>query len=216
MVAFLAALPAIFSAIGTVTGLLDEGKKLYEEVTGTPSQAVTTADLEAEVANLPPAQANAWAEQMKAKVEMYRAETERLRVEQGDLTPDMLAVMGPEAAKRVAIDRMTFRPWAGRVSMYILATPMAILWVDTLFIVVRNIAHALGYDLSIELVMDAVFRDGSLYASVYGEAVPWATSIVLSLIGLRHLQKSSGQGASLGGQIGSLVTSVTGLFKKRK
>lgn len=208
-------IPAIFAAISGAVSLFEAGKQVFEAVTGTPSTAGTADELKAEVDALPPEQRASWVERMDAETRRYQAETERQRNDQGDLTPEMMAAIGPEAAKRVALARMTFRPWAGRMAMYVLLTPMAVLWVDAVLIVLRNVVGAFGGAWEPRLVMAEVFKDGSLYLSTYEAAVPWATSIVLTLITLRHVQKAQAGGASLSSQISGLAGSLSGLFGRK-
>lgn len=207
-------IPAIFAAISGAVSLFETGKQVYETVTGKPSQATTAEQLQDEVGSLPADQRATWVERMDAETRRYQAETDRQRNDQGDLTPEMMQAIGPDAARKVALARMTFRPWAGRMSMHVMLTPMYVMWVDTSLILLRNLVSAFGGAWEPKLVMSEVFKEGSVYLGVYEAAVPWATSIVLTLITLRHVQKSQG-GASPLDQVSNMVSGIAGFFGRK-
>ena len=130
MLPLLSLIPAIFEAVTAVPKLFDEGKRAYEAVTGKPSAAETPAELAAIVETLPTDKKEAWTATMKAKLDLYQAETERLALEQGRVTGDVLEALPPDTRAKVALMRMTTRPWAVRRMVWVLMLPFYIVVVD--------------------------------------------------------------------------------------
>jgi hypothetical protein len=206
----------VFEAIDAVADLFDKGKEVYEAVTGQPSQASTPNELKAELAALPPEQAQAFLEKMRVEVEAHRAETDRLRVDEGEMTPEVLTAIGPEAAGRVALARMMTRPKIAMRAFHVLATPMYLMWIDAARLLVKDVSASWGGAYEPRLLVEVFFRDGSQYVRAYEAAAEWSAIIVLGYMTLRHFQKTSAQGRGLGDQVGTLVESVKGLFSRRR
>jgi hypothetical protein len=210
----LAVASGIFSAIDAVSGLFDKGKEVYEQVTGSPSQAQDANGLKAELASATPEQTTAWVERMKTEVEQYRSETDRLKVDEGELTPEILQTIGPKAAAKVALERMTTRPRIAMRAFHVLATPMYMMWVDAARLVAKDLLAACGRTYTPDLLVVFFFKEG-LYVKAYEAAAEWSAIIVVTYMTLRHFQKASQSGKSVGDQLGGLVSSVKNLFGRK-
>lgn len=218
-----AALPLIFQAISSSIDLFSEGKKVYEQVTGKESTAATPAQLESDIVALPLADQVKWIEVMDKQTEQYRAQTERLVAEQGEVNAATLVAMGPEAAKEVAILRMTTRPKITIRMSYVVLMPFYILCIDTAFMVVNNALKVIGIPRRFDLLADVLFMEGSIYFQLYSWAAPTAASVIIAYMTLKsgeHAQASNGQQTGgIGSAIEGLVSATRGLsgvFTKRK
>lgn len=218
MLPLLAALPAVFSAIGSVVDLFDEGKKVYEQVTGKPSVATTAPDLEAEVRNLTPDQQATFAAAMQGKIEMYKAENERLKNEQGEVDAATLSVL-PEATRaKIAEQRMTTRPWVVRMMTHFLLTPAYAVWYDGSVIMAQNLLKLIDAIFGTKILWSPLllvdqFMIKTEYRAIYTEAVPWLIACVIGYMGLRSGEKSQAAGGAGGiaGALSGLVSSIGSL-----
>lgn len=203
---------AILSAIPT---LFDAGKRIYEEVSGKPSQAATPAALQAEVEALPPEQQAQVAARMEAETAQYKAETDRLRVEEGELSPEILKVLPQEAAARIAILRMETRPLLVRRFAHVILLPIYVTAYDSAAMFINGLwRYATGHPL-IDLFAEKIFGDGSIYVTMYTWAAPTAASIVIAYMGLRTREKNAHNGKTdtLTGIIGAVKSIVSGVKK---
>jgi hypothetical protein len=210
----LAALPAIFSAIESVGDLFTEGKKVYEQVTGTPSAATAPAELSAEVRALTPEQTAAWVESMRVSVDAYKAETERLVNEQGEVTPELLKTLTPAAATRVALMRMTTRPIIALRMSHVILLSIYLTILDACVSVINLAVAGFGGTTRFELLTPVLFgTGGSIYLSMYQEVLPYATFIVIGYMSGRTLEKLIGKdGGSVQGVKGGIGGAMRGAF----
>ena len=215
---FLALLPTIFDAVSSVSSLFDDGKKAFEVVTGSRSKAMTAQDLRNEVDAMPPDQAEAWVAQMEARVRLYAEETERLRIQGGGVTPEVLELLGPATAAKVAIMRMTTRPWAIRwMVRALVAPPLFIIFVDGLTMLAQNIASAAGGPFQMKLMIERLQTEtGQGYFELYGMLVEPATATIIAYMTLRGVDKArqaKGQ-PSIASGIGATVGRLIKMFRK--
>ncbi len=205
----LATLPAIFTAIAGAADLFDRGREVYQAVTGQPSAVGTPAELQGQVAALPQAQAEAWAAQMAQQVEAYRAETDRLKLEQGELTPEMLAALPPAVAGEVVRLRATTRPIVVLRMTHVMLVPVYVIVIDASVTYFNAVARLFGTAVTLPLLAPVLFVDG-VYRDLYEGVVPYATVIVVAYMLLRELGKESGKPGD--GDIGDLVGRIGGMF----
>lgn len=213
------ALPLIFEGVKLFAGLFDEGKKVYEAVTGAPSAAATVEELGAEVAAMPADQQAAFADAMSAKLKMYQAETDRLRVQSGEVTAEILGALPPEAAAEVAHYRMTTRPWTVRQMVQVIKLPFWILCVDGVLALINSVttwlfalAAAEREAPQLAYLAATFFSADNVYLSMYAAAVKPAAAIVLGYMTLREVGKARGQGD--GPSVSDLVGKVKGFVDK--
>jgi len=187
MVAFLAALPAIISAMSAATDLFGIGKKVVTDITGHPAQAKTVEAFEKELEHLPPAQLQTFITRMEGELSAYEQVTGRLRQDQGTLTAQTLTSLSPSERSYVARLRMTTRPWAVRWMVIAVVFPPLALVVINLGIAVLNI----GIPLSLftgpalpPLQMSGLFND--LYITMVG----WASGVIMTYMGMREIGKA--------------------------
>ena len=217
MVAFLGLIGPIISAISGAAELFDTGKQIFEGISGKPSAARTPQDLQNEVEALPADQGQAWIYQMDARVRQYEAENERLRLQGGELDPETFRVLGNVTASKIALMRMTTRPWAIRwMVRALVAPPLFIIFTDGLTMLVQNIAAAAGHPFTMTLMIDRIQSDaGSAYMEIYGMLVNPATATVIAYLTLRQYQKTKEiAGGRAGGGIGDSIRKIVGLFRK--
>jgi hypothetical protein len=218
-----AALPLIFQAISSSVDLFNEGKKVFEDITGRPSTATKPVDLQAEVASLPVDQVASWSVAMDKRREQYIAETGRLTSEQGELTAEILTAMGPEAAKEVAIMRMTTRPKVVLQMRHVVMLPVYIFCIDAGFMMINNAMKVVGLTGRFDLLADVLFMEGSIYFQLYSWAAPTAASVIIAYMTLKSGEQGQANAGQATGGIGSaingLVTATRGIgsvFTKRK
>lgn len=227
MLPLLAAIPTIFTTIGKVVDLFDDGKSAVEEVTGSKSEAHTPEELRVEVGNLSKEDQAKWSEVMSAKVDAYRAKTERLVVEQGAVPTNLSTI----AANKVSIMRQTTRPWTIRCLVHYWLAPLYLMVVDT----VQGVLHAFGLPITPysafatafgntvdKAVLESILSTTSTFGTVYLSALPYVTSIIISYMGLREVGKIKGlpdhpnqqtSGGMLKEGVG-VLSKVTSLFKR--
>lgn len=220
MVAFVAALSAIFTAISGATELFDAGKQAYNEVTGNAAPD-TPAALQAAVENLPPEQQQAFAERMTKEIEMYRAQNERLEIQGGRVDAETLAVLTPEAATEVAVMRMTTRPWVVRQLtramvwpvMSVFAVDIALAVINTFIAGIWAVFGEAAAPVQFELVAGKFFGDGgSVYVQMYSQIVEYSAYIVITYMTLREAGKAGGPKQVVSGAINKVVTGIKSVF----
>ncbi len=259
MLPIIAAIPSIIGAISKVTELFSAGKKTVETVTGKPSKASTPEELQDEIASLPQDQQAKWAQVMQQKVDLFKAENERLAIEIGIVDSNITSKLSEEAADKIALMRQTTRPWAVRMMVHYVFLPFYLIIIDVfqeLFYawilkgifkvkaspVFKTFDYVFGAfgpeELSKLGTLDKIaelFKDPmshTMMASLYAQVVPWATSIIISYMGLREIGKAKGTSGDLGATIKSagasagkiltqtistgadLVSKVKNIFKK--
>ncbi len=214
MLQLLAAIPTILTAISKVSELFQKGRDVVEEVTNQPSQASTPDELRSEVEQLTPEQQNRWAEIMSKEVDKYVAQNERLATEIGLVDANITGKLSEDAASKVAIMRMTTRPWAVRWMVFYILFPFFLVIIDmaqelllTWLPFLSNwispystFEHFFGV-MNFPDVSDAKFIEKvtALFSStkgpttfagyLYMESLPWVVSIILSYMGLREIGK---------------------------
>lgn len=219
MLQLIAAIPTIITAIGKVTELFNKGKETIQEVTGKPSQASTPEELATEVENLSADQQNRWAEVMAKQVDMYAKQNERLAIEIGLVDQRITEKLGTEAANKIAILRMTTRPWTVRLMVHYVLFPFYLVVVD----LIQNILitwlpflktilgiqpfNAFEYVFGVmkfpesvdsstwEKIASVFSQNGgpaTFAGQLYIESVPWVVSIILGYMGLREVGKARG------------------------
>lgn len=213
--AIVAALPAIFQAIASSVELFGAAKKTFAEVTGRAPAATSPDGLQAEVAALPAADQARFAEVMAAELQRYRAETERLVTEQGEMTPELLLAIGPDAARRVALARMMTRPLIAMRMSHVVLLPVYVFALDATIMLFNILAAGLGFATRFELLAGALFAEGSVYYQLYTWAAPTAASVIGGYMALRSGEKAANQGNAGGGGLGAAIdgalTAVRGL-----
>ncbi|WP_417821251.1 hypothetical protein [Terasakiella sp.] len=216
MVAFLAALPAIFSAVGQVSELFDVGKKVIEEVTGEPSSSVHPEDLKREYENLPPDQQEVFVNRMRAELDLYTAITHRLEQQGGRIDAGTLNAIPERQRGAIAKMRMTTRPWAVRwMVIAVVFPPLATVATNLLLSIYNALDAAFAeHPNQIALIaLDGVLND--LYTNMIG----WAAGVIMTYMGMREVGKAVGQKdsvsvADITGSVGGFVSSVKNIFGK--
>ena len=191
MVAFLAALPAIFSAISGVTTLFSEGQKVYNDITGNPAPSDQNG-LQDAVNAMTPDQQNQWAEAMAEKIRMYEAETDRLKVQGGTIDAETLSQFSQEARDKIGLLRMTTRPKVVLRMSHVMLLPVYVMAFDGIGVYANSILALCDQVYRVPMLAGTFFQPGSLYVELYGYAAPSATAIVISYITLREIGKAGG------------------------
>ncbi|MCD4813866.1 hypothetical protein K8S19_09280 [bacterium] len=219
MLQLLAAIPGIISAIGKVTDLFNKGKETVKDVSGNIAQASTPEELATEITKLPLDQQNRWAEIMSKEVEKYAAQNERLAIEIGLVDKSSVEKISTEAADKVALLRMTTRPWAVRWMVYYVLFPFFLVVADVIqnillhwlpFLKTRlgieaygTFKHFFGV-LELPAAMDTsvIEKFAAFFSSqagpttfagqLYLQSVPWVVSVILAYMGLREVGKWKG------------------------
>lgn len=217
MLQLIAAIPTIITAVSKVSELFKKGRDTVQEVTGEPSQASTPEELQTEVQQLAPEQQNRWAEVMAKEVDKYTAENERLATEIGLIDANITAKISKEAASKIAIMRMTTRPWSVRCMVLYVLFPFFLVIIDMIQHLILAWLPFLDRWIdpfnSFEYVfgvmkwpdnIDAGTLDrlASLFSSqggpatfageLYMQSIPWVVSIILGYMGLREVGKWRG------------------------
>jgi len=210
-------LGAIIGAITGIPALIDAGKAIFQTVSGKPSTATSAPELNDEVQALPADQQKAWAEAMQAKIDFYKAESARIQNEQGDVTAEILAVLDKPAAAKVAIERMTTRPWVVKRMTHVILLPVYVMVLDSRLMVFNGLYRmaTAQRDLApFDLFAEKLFGEGSLYASMYNLAAPTAAVVVVSYITAKTVEtvrNGASAGDGLAGTIGRAVQAVGGI-----
>lgn len=182
-------LPFIFSALSELPALIDTGKAVYETVTGKPSAAVSHDDLQEEIRALPSEQAQAWADQMKTKVDAYKAENERLENEQGEITDELVHKIDPKTANKIAYLRMATRPEVVRMMAQYIMLPLYVMVADGYLAWCNIWLTFFGWNRQLQLLASTFFDANSTYQTMYQAGVIPATSVVLTYMTLRQMEK---------------------------
>ena len=219
MIQLLAAIPTIISAVGKVSELFKKGKETIEAVSGKPSLASTPEELQTEVERLPADQQNRWAEVMAKQVDLYAKQNERLAIEIGLVDQNITAKLGTDAANKIAMLRMTTRPWTVRLMVHYVLFPFYLVAIDLaqnillawlpflktkLGIVQFNsfeyVFGVLQFPKNVdastwEKIITAFSKTGgpaTFAGQLYMESIPWVVSIILAYMGLREIGKARG------------------------
>lgn len=208
----MALLTGILSILTAVPALFDAGRQVFETLTGTTPAATTPEALIAEVERLPADKQAAWASAMETQIRQYQAETARLSNEQGELTPEILKAIGPKAAAEVALLRMTTRPKVVLRMTHVVMLPFYVTVYDMAVTVLNNALSAFGTVHRFETLAGLFFKDGSIYAAMYEQAVWPCVVIVGGYMTLRQMEKAS---ASPLDAIANAMSGVKGLFKRK-
>jgi hypothetical protein len=217
MLPFLAALPAIFSAVSKVTDLFDKGKEVAGAVRGRSSEASTPQELESEIRELPPAQQDQWAKAMQAEVSKFKAQNERLAVEIGIVDTNITEEVSTKAADTIALMRMTTRPWTVRWMVHYVLFPFYLVTLDVVqqlllawlpFLSTLGIREFKAFDYVFGSIGAEVQDPGfwekfagiaekglvgkTMAAQLYMESIAWVVSIIVAYMGLREIGKARG------------------------
>ena len=210
-------LGSIIGAITGVTALIDAGKAIYETVAGKPSTAKTADELRVEVETLPADKQAAWAAAMNARIEMHKAETARISNEQGDVTPEVLRVLDPQAAAKVAIERMTTRPWVVKRMTHVILLPIYVFAADWALMFLNGVYRTFSGNREFapfDLFAEKLFGEGSIYVVMYQWAAPTAALVVASYITAKTVEtvkNGPAAGDGIAGVIGKAVAAVGSL-----
>jgi hypothetical protein len=189
MVAFLAALPAIFAAIKGARDIFDLGKKVVEDVTGEAVDVRSSDQLRQHIESLPEEQQQAFVDQMQAELKAYDAVSNRLMQQGGRLDPETLTALSAEKRGKIAFLRMTTRPWAVRWMVVAVVFPPLVSVFSNLAIALFNIlndAFHWGHDALGFIEFKGVLND--LYLSMVG----WASGVIMTYMGMREIGKAVG------------------------
>lgn len=215
MVAFLAALPMIFSAIKTATDLFDAGKKVVADIKGEPSSAATPDDLQAEVENMTDDQRASFIDTMSAEIQAYNAVSERLTQQGGQIDASTLNAIPQEERGRVALMRMTTRPWAVRwMVIAVVFPPLAAVAVN-IMISLYNIVLTAFWP---ELPRLAQLSLGEVLNELYLTMVGWAAGVIMTYMGMREIGKAVGHKddvslSDMAGSVRSIFNTIKGVVK---
>lgn len=217
MLQLIAAIPTIITAVSKVSELFKKGRDTVQEVTGAPSQASTPDELQTEVQQLPPEQQNRWAEVMAKEVDKYTAENERLAVEIGLIDANISSKLSEEAASRIALMRMTTRPWSVRCMVLYVLFPFFLVIIDLVqYLIItwlpfldrwidpfNSFEYVFGVMKwpenvdagTMEKLVSLFSGQGgpaTFAGKLYVESIPWVVSIILGYMGLREIGKWRG------------------------
>lgn len=217
MVAFLAALPALISAMGAATDLFSMGKKVVADITGKEPTAQTPAELGETLEQLPPAQVDQFVHRMEAELTAYSQTSKRLQQDQGRLNTETLSALTPIDRGYVARLRMTTRPWAVRWMVIAVVLPPLALVLINMAIALVNMGMSVGVEdrvLLIPLASTPLFND--LYTTMVG----WASGIIMTYMGMREIGKArdhndqrASENSSAGASLDRLLATVKKIAK---
>ena len=218
----------LFSGIPKVKELFSAGKKLKEDISGTPSQASTIDELKGEIVALPLEQQTNFIDQMKQYIDMYDARTERIKTQE-EIAPEIAAKVDEETASKIAYQRQTTRPWCVRMMVHLMLFPFYLVILD----VVQHVAISwlLFWTDRVKPFESFIYvfgtKDGGLMdklgnvigpmpktlaGQMYLETVMYAAAIIISFMGLREMGKSRDK--EKGDGIISKVIKKSGLIGK--
>jgi len=203
MVAFLAALPAVFAAIKSATDLFDVGKQVVEEIQGGNSTIQTPAELKTEVEALPPDQKARFVERMRSEIDAYEAITGRIGLQSGQVNSSTLEAIPVQKRGQIALLRMSTRPWAVRWMVIAVVFPPLALVTANLSISFYNVANAVWFLSPAALPH---IHSGQVMNELYLTMVGWASGIIMTYMGMREFGKAHGHNDSV------KVSDITGSF----
>ena len=212
MVAFLAAIPAILSAISGVTELVDQGKQVYEQITGkTPPE--DQDGLASAVQDMTPEQQEQWAAVMRGRIEQYEAETERLKVQGGTVDADTLAQFSQPVRDYIGKMRMVTRPLVVRRMSHVMLLPLYTTGFDMVATVVNSVAAQLQDTdpFTLPKLTPILYGENTLYEQLLSNLSTPAAAIVISYMTLREVGKAGGPQAVAGKAMTS-VKKIIGAF----
>jgi len=215
MVAFLAALPAIFAAMKGAVDLFDVGKQVVEDIKGESVNARSPDELREEVDKLSESERAQFMERMKSELAFYETITNRLAQQGGHLDAEILNAIPPQARAQVALMRMTTRPWAVRwMVVSVVLPPLAIVGVNSL-IAVYNVLNAAFGTPSTSL---GLIEMGDVLNSLYEQMVGWAAAVIMTYMGMREVGKAVGRKDSVSvdditGSLSRFVGNVKQVFR---
>ncbi|WP_419797388.1 MAG: hypothetical protein ACNI26_13865 [Terasakiella sp.] len=187
MVAFLAALPAIFAAMKGAADLFDVGKQVVEEIKGEAVEARSPDELREEVDKLSEPERAQFMERMKSELAFYETISNRLMMQGGQLDAEVLNAIPPRARAQVALIRMTTRPWAVRwMVIAVVFPPLAIVGLNSLIAAYNVINAAFGTPSA----MVSLIEMGDVLNSLYEQMVGWAAAVIMTYMGMREVGKA--------------------------
>jgi len=211
MVAFLAALPAIFAAIESATDLFDLGKDVVTEITGEDTQVQTAADLREKVEQLGPQDQARFVTRMKSELAFYQAITGRLTEQGGRVDAVTLKAIPERIRGRIAYLRMTTRPWAVRwMVLAVVFPPLALVCLNIGLSVYNVWVTAFEPDGQAVALIDM----GTVLNSLYAQMVGWASAVIMTYMGMREIGKATGHGDGV--KVSDVATSLSGLVGNMK
>lgn len=215
MVAFLAALPAIFAAMKGAADLFDVGKQVVEDIKGESVNARSPDELHEEVDKLSEPEQAQFMARMKSELAFYETITNRLTMQGGQLDADILNAIPPQARAQVALMRMTTRPWAVRwMVIAVVFPPLAIVGLNSL-IAAYNVVNAAFGTPSTTV---ALIEMGDVLNSLYEQMVGWAAAVIMTYMGMREVGKAVGRKDSVSveditGSLSRFVGNVKQVFR---
>lgn len=211
MVAFLAALPAIFAAIESATDLFDLGKDVVTEITGDDAGVQTPTDLRERVAQLAPEDQARFVTRMKSELAFYQAVTGRLTGQGGKVDAVTLKAIPERVRGRIAYLRMTTRPWAVRWMVLAVVFPPLALVCLNIALSVYNV-WITAFEAAKQPV--ALIDMGTVLNSLYAQMVGWASAVIMTYMGMREIGKATGQNDGV--KVSDVVGSLSGLVGNMK
>jgi len=136
-------------------------------------------------------------ESLDAKWKIYEAETKRLIAEQGEVGELIKAKLDTATANKVALMRMTTRPWAVRKMVYTMMLPLYITVVDMVLALLNIVIRFFHGPVTtknpitqFDFLAATFFEGNSVYVSLYQSLITPAAGIVIAYMGLRQIEKS--------------------------
>ena len=151
---------------------------------------------------------------------MYRAQNERLEIQGGRVDAETLGALTPEAASKVAIMRMTTRPWCVRLFAGGMVFPvMGVFGVDILLALINTVVAGLwavfGGDkppVQFDLIAGKFFAENTIYVQLYDALVPYAAAGVMTFMTLREAGKAGGPKRVASDALNGVVSGVKSMF----
>lgn len=226
-------LPAIIGIASAAYELFTKGQAIYESVAGQKSSAQTPTELQAELQALTPEQLAAWEKQMEMPLREFEAQTRRLIAEQGEVNAETLTAIPKEAAARVAILRMTTRPWVVRLcARGLVYPPLAVLTIDGALTLANTLSTAFGWLARLPVIEDGekvgeivqflrfdllgpqLLGAGASFTDLYSWFAPMAASVIGSYFGLREIGKAKRGDQTTIGEISDAAGNLLKMAKR--
>ena len=207
----------LLALAGTALKLFGVGKEVYEAVTGKPATSGTPEEFQAELQTMTPEQVRLWETKMEMPLKEFEAETRRMVAEQGEVNASTLTAIPPAAAAKVAILRMTTRPWLVRLMARGLVYPIfLVIGVDFFMLLAANIASSWGGVFEPTFMAPTILEENFGFTTLYSWYAPTASSVIASYIGAREVGKwKRGEETTVSGTIAGakdIVKAVGKLF----
>ena len=201
----LTTLALVMKMVSGAPKLFKKLKEVKAAVTGEPSTAATPDELKAELGSLKEDRLNECLERF-----MEDEQTIKLIRAQEEVDSNVTAKLSSEAADEVAVMRQTTRPWAVRMMVHYIFSPLYLValdvlqkLIDTWLIFWKDVYPPMTFEYvfgvmdlkelsALEKVGNFIGQPQTLAAQIYIDTVPWATGIVVAYIGAREVGKGLG------------------------